>query len=188
MRLFTTPKRLYERLERESLGKDILEVGVGRRKMKGAIGIDQRSTSLADIEHDLQIFPWPIKDNSFDLILCRHVLEHLRELDRVMEEIYRIGRPNCRIVIDVPHFSNVEAFRHWQHIHYFTAGSFDYFFPGNIQYRAQLKILYRKIFFDDLSRVFLVEFFANQFMRIYERRLAFIFPAGSIYMVLEVVK
>ena len=68
MRLFTTSKRLYERLERESVGKAILEVGVGRRKMKGAIGIDQRTTSLADIEHDLQVFPWPIKDNSINLI------------------------------------------------------------------------------------------------------------------------
>ncbi len=188
MRLFTTPKCLYERLEREYEGREILEIGVGQRKLKGAVGIDQRTNALADIHHDLNLFPWPVRDNAFDLILCRHVLEHLRELDRVMEEVYRIGRPGSQVVLEVPHFSNVEAYRHWQHVHYFTAGSFDFFHPGNRQYQAHLKILFRRIFFDDLSRLFLIEFFANRFVRLYERRFAFLFPAGSIYMVLEVVK
>jgi SAM-dependent methyltransferase len=180
MRFFTTPKGLYGKMEQEFAGKKILEVGVGQRKFPGAVGIDIRHNALADIFHDLNVFPWPFADNEFEVLLCRHVLEHLTETDKVMEEFYRILKPGGEVVIEVPHFTYVEAYRHWQHRHFFTAGSLDYFCPGNRNYNAHFRILYRHIFFDDLSRVLGIEFLANQFTRMYERRLAYLFPAGSI--------
>lgn len=188
MRLFTTPKRLYKKLEEKYRGGVVLDVGVGRRKFPGAIGIDVRGNSLADIQHDLSTFPWPFEDNRFDLILCRHVLEHIPQTDKMMDELWRISKPNAMVVIEVPHFSNVESFRHWQHIHFFTAGSLDYFQVGNKNYKAQFTIEKRRIFFDDLSRLLLIEFLANIFTRQYERRFAFIFPAGSIYWEMAAIK
>ena len=187
MRLFTTPKRLYKRLEKENFTA-VMDVGVGRKKFPGAIGVDMRDNSLADVKHDLNQFPWPFEENSFDLILCRHVLEHIHAIDKAMEELYKICKPDGKVVIEVPHFSNVEAFRHWQHVHFFTAGSFDYFYDGNTNYQTRFKIDKRKIFFDDLSRVLLIEFLANIFTRQYERRFAYIFPAGSIYLELRAIK
>jgi SAM-dependent methyltransferase len=187
MRLFTTPKRMYQRLEREHYNS-VLDVGVGRKKFSGAVGIDMRENSLADVRHNLNQFPWPFEENRFDLILCRHVLEHIPATDKVMEEVYRICKPDGKVVLEVPHFSNVEAYRHWQHVHFFTANSFDYFCDGNTNYKTRFRIEKRKIFFDDLSRVLLIECLANIFTHQYERRFAFIFPAGSIYLELMVVK
>lgn len=189
MRLFTTPKRLYARLEKEYSNKNaaILDIGVGKNKFPGSIGIDIRPHSIADIVHDLNKFPWPFENDKFDLILCRHIIEHLPATDKVMEEIYRICKKGGRVVIEVPHFSNVEAFRHWQHCHFFTAGSFDYFHKDNKNYKAYFKITKKRLFFDDISRIFLIEAFANIFTRVYERHFAFIFPAGSIYLELEKV-
>lgn len=188
MRLFITPKKLYEKLEKQYSGKNacILDVGVGRKKFPGSIGIDIRPHSEADIVHDLNRFPWPCEDDKFDLIMCRHVLEHLPATDKVMEELYRICKYNGKVIIEVPHFSHVEAFRHWQHVHFFTAGSFDYFSPGNTTYKAHFNIVRKRLFFDDISRILLIEDFANKFLRIYERHFAFIFPASSLFF--ELVK
>lgn len=180
VRLFLTPKGLYARLERELAGKRILELGVGRRRFPGAVSVDVRPHEQADVVHDLNRFPWPFPDGAFDVVFCRHVLEHLAETDRVMEELYRVLVPGGEAVIEVPHFTWVEAYRHWQHRHFFTAGSLDYFQPGNRHYRAHFAITYRHIFFDDLSRVLGIEFLANRFTRLWERRLAYLFPAGSI--------
>ncbi len=190
MRFFTTPKKLYEKLEKRYSDKNIciLDVGVGSRKFPGSIGIDIRPHSEADIVHDLNRFPWPLEDNKFDLILCRHILEHLPVTDKVIEELYRICKPGGKLVIEVPHFSNVEAFRHWQHIHFFTAGSFDYFSEGNKNYKAYYRIIKKRLFFDDISRIFLIESLANKFLRVYERHFAFIFPSGSLYLELEAIK
>ena len=44
----------------------VLDVGCGNCKLKGAIGID--ISPAADIRHDLNKFPYPIKPNSFDKI------------------------------------------------------------------------------------------------------------------------
>lgn len=187
MRLFTTTKRLYERLEKEYQNREvaILDVGVGRKKFPRSVGIDIRPHNLADIVHDLNTFPWPIEDERFDLILCRHVMEHLPATDKVMEELCRVCKKGGKVVIEVPHFSYVEAFRHWQHCHFFTSGSFDYFNEGNKNYRAFFRITKKRLLFDDISRVLLIEFLANIFMRVYERHFAFIFPASSLYFELE---
>jgi SAM-dependent methyltransferase len=188
MRLFLTPKGIYERLEKEFRGRKILEVGVGLRKFPGAKGVDIRGNALADVFHDLNRFPWPFEDEEFDVLVCRHVLEHLVETDKVMEEFYRILRPGGEAVIEVPHYTHVEAYRHWQHRHFFTFGSLDYFQPGNRHYDCRFRIAYSHIFFDDISRVLGIEFLANRFPGTYERHLAFLFPASAILWRLKAEK
>ena len=108
----------------------ILDIGCGMHKSPGSIGIDFNPLSEADYIHDLDIFPYPFKDNTFDVILCRSVLEHLNDVVKVMEEIHRVGKPGCIVKIIVPFFSS-----HWAHVdpthkHFFTSHSFDYFIPG----------------------------------------------------------
>jgi SAM-dependent methyltransferase len=183
-----TPKGLYSKLEQEFCGKELLEVGVGMRKFPGAIGVDIRGNSQADVFHDLNTFPYPFPNDRFDSLLCRHVLEHLEETDKVMEEFFRILKPGGEAIIEVPHYTHVEAYRHWQHRHFFTMGSLDYFLPGNMHYKACFEIRYRHLFFDDISRVLGIEWLANRFTRAYERHFAYIFPAGSIVWRLEAIK
>jgi predicted SAM-dependent methyltransferase len=44
----------------------------------------------------------PFKDNSFDVILCNHVLEHIIDDGRAMKEIYRMLKPNGWAILQVP--------------------------------------------------------------------------------------
>lgn len=44
----------------------------------------------------------PLPDNSFDLILCNHVLEHIPNDRQAMRELYRVLRPSGRAILQVP--------------------------------------------------------------------------------------
>jgi SAM-dependent methyltransferase len=55
---------------------------------------------LADIKAD--ICNLPFKDNSYDVILCNHVLEHIPDDKKAMQELYRILKPNGYAILQVP--------------------------------------------------------------------------------------
>ena len=57
----------------------VLDVGCGSKKYPGAVGIDLSADTDADVVHDLDVFPYPLEDASFDQILMQDVLEHVRE-------------------------------------------------------------------------------------------------------------
>ena len=42
------------------------------------------------------------EDNKFDLIICYHVLEHIKNDSKAMEEIYRVLKPNGTAILQVP--------------------------------------------------------------------------------------
>jgi SAM-dependent methyltransferase len=44
---------------------------------------------------------WP--DNSMDAITCMHLVEHLKTLDRLMEEVRRLLKPGGRVYFETPH-------------------------------------------------------------------------------------
>lgn len=82
-------------------------LGCGNNKLEGFINVDKESFYNPDIIMDLEAFPWEIKDNSSDLIVLIHVLEHLGknpdDFLNVMKELYRIAKPYSEIEITVPH-------------------------------------------------------------------------------------
>ncbi len=55
---------------------------------------------LADIKAD--ICDLPIKNDSYDFILCNHVLEHILDDNKAMKELYRILRKNGKGIFQVP--------------------------------------------------------------------------------------
>src|ERR1700691_3175285 len=74
----------------------ILDIGCGSAKTPGAVGMDISADTDADIVHDLDVFPYPIEDGSFDVILMQDVLEHVAEPMRLADELHRILRPGGR--------------------------------------------------------------------------------------------
>ncbi len=165
-----------------------LDVGCGNKKFPGSIGIDKCIDSKADIICNLERFPWPLRDNFFDLIFCRHILEHFTDAVRPMEEIHRLSKPNAKLIIEVPHFSHPDASRDPTHKHYFTYHSFDYFTDNPLYPK------YTKARFKILKREFKAASGINRFIssRIkphrYEERYARIFPSYGLYFELEVLK
>jgi ubiquinone/menaquinone biosynthesis C-methylase UbiE len=194
MRLFPHAGRVKAQLLQQFAGKRILDIGCGASKTPGAVGLDRRwragvpKESQMDVACELEKLPWPLKDNSFDLVIFSHVLEHLTDVVGPLEEINRVTKPGGQVFIEVPHFTWVEAFRHFEHKHFFTMGSFDYFVKGNPHYRTDFKILKRYLFFDDFTNCIGMGFLANRFIRFYEKHLAYIFPGTSFYVLLEVDK
>ncbi|MGY5352279.1 class I SAM-dependent methyltransferase [Wenyingzhuangia sp. IMCC45533] len=55
---------------------------------------------LADVKAD--ICDLPFKDNSYDVIFCNHVLEHIIDDCKAMEELYRVLKPNGWGIFQVP--------------------------------------------------------------------------------------
>jgi len=102
-----------------------LNLGCGEFKKKGYINLDYYSVSEPDIKHDLNKFPYPFKDDEFELIEGEHILEHLYDPFRVMKELHRISKNNGLIIIKVPHFSR--GFTHCGHKRGFDV-SFPYYF------------------------------------------------------------
>lgn len=47
------------------------------------------------------IYDIPFKDNSFDLVICSEVLEHLEHPEKALLELRRVTKKNC--IISVPH-------------------------------------------------------------------------------------
>src|SRR3989338_8777134 len=112
-----------------------LHLGCGMFKIPGSIGIDINKNSHADIIHDLNKFPYPLKANTFEEIIAENILEHLDDIPKVMEEIYRIAKNHATFIITTSHFSSVDSFTDPTHKHFFTSRTFDYFIPGTDLYK-----------------------------------------------------
>lgn len=177
-----------------------LDIGCGNNKEKDAIGIDFRSNTQADILHDLNDFPYPFEDNEFDEVYCRGVLEHLDDIFRTMNEIYRISKPGALVKIWVPHFSSCDSYGDPSHKRTFSARSFDYF-TGNyppLDFYTSVKFTKEKVEIEfwqihkigglRIQNLFGVGLLANKLTSIYERFFAFILPAQLIYFELRAVK
>ncbi len=65
------------------------------------------NSPLADVKAD--ICNLPFKDNEFDIILCNHVLEHIPDDTKAMEELYRILKPGGFGVFQIPQDLNRET-------------------------------------------------------------------------------
>lgn len=55
---------------------------------------------LADIKAD--ICNLPLQDNQYDVILCNHVLEHIVDDTKAMQEIYRVLKPSGMAILQIP--------------------------------------------------------------------------------------
>jgi len=55
---------------------------------------------LADVKADICNLPFP--DNSYDIIFCNHVLEHIPDDTKAMQELYRILKPGGMGIFQIP--------------------------------------------------------------------------------------
>jgi SAM-dependent methyltransferase len=62
------------------------------------------NSPIADVKAD--ICNLPFTNNSFDFIICNHVLEHIPNHIQAMREIYRVLAPNGTAILQVPYDRN----------------------------------------------------------------------------------
>ena len=61
---------------------------------------------LADVKAD--ICNLPFEDNTYDVILCNHVLEHIPDDTKAMQELYRVLKPKGMAILQIPQDLNRE--------------------------------------------------------------------------------
>jgi len=101
-----------------------LNLGCGSEYKKGWMNIDVLKSIKADEYFSLDKYPWPLKNNSFDKILMKSILEHLQDPIKALKEIIRISKNNAKIIVIVPHARNYVYISDLQHKTNFTEASF----------------------------------------------------------------
>jgi Methyltransferase domain len=87
-----------------------LDLGCGKNKREGFIGVDSRDFGQ-DVIHDLtQAWPW--NEDAVDEVHCSHFVEHLNAQERIyfINELYRVMRPGAKATIIVPHWASCRAY------------------------------------------------------------------------------
>ena len=74
------------------------------KRFRALKNIDYTTTDLnsplADVKAD--ICNLPFADNEFDVILCNHVLEHIPDDTKAMQELYRVLKPKGIAILQIP--------------------------------------------------------------------------------------
>src|SRR5205823_12559396 len=122
-----------------------LDVGCGINKYPGAIGIDRNPATSADVLCDLDRIPYPFADNSFDQLRAIHVIEHVSDVIRSMEEFHRLVRPGGRIRIETPHYTDFSSFCDPTHRWHLNTFSFRYFGENNAGFGYYSQCKFREI-------------------------------------------
>jgi SAM-dependent methyltransferase len=173
----------------------VLDVGCGINKLAGAIGIDRNPDSRADVLCDLDVFPYPFKDNSFDRVYAAHVIEHVADVMGTMEEFYRLTRSGGTISLATPHYTDFSSFCDPTHRWHLNSYSFRYFGPnhGGFSYYSRIGLRETKVKVRLLMlwRYLGFEFLVNHWQRFrlfWEHYLCFVIRGKLIEFEFEVVK
>lgn len=175
--------------------KTKLNLGCGREIKKDYVNLDMIKLPGVDVAHDLNVLPYPFKGGTFEEVFCKHILEHVDDLVKVMEELHRITKSGGRIKAIGPYFAGHGAFNDPTHKHFFTYKTFEYFGENGYYSKVKFETLKRRIFFFS-SRSFMkskwysvpFDFLINLCPVIYQRFFCWVLPAVEVHYELEVRK
>ena len=110
-----------------------LDIGCGEAKQPGFVGIDIREMPGVDIAHDVEVYPWPLPDESVVRAVCSHLVEHINphkfNFIHFMDEIWRIMKPVGQLAIACPHGSSPGFLQDPTHCNPLNETTWSYFDP-----------------------------------------------------------
>ena len=170
-----------------------LNLGCGDQIKEGYVNLDIIPFKGVDVLHDMNKFPYPFKDNTFEEVIAVHVLEHTQDLFKTMQELFRICKDKAILKIIVPHYTHSTAFTCPDHKRFFGIDSLGHFGGLYFQYRCKAKFALKsnKLVFNrylDALTLNLMGKLFNKVPRFYENYLSSFIPAGSIHTQLRVIK
>lgn len=84
------------KLRKNNIGKDLIGVDYSTT----AVTLGKKQFPHLNLKQG-DAYKLPFKDNTFDLVLCLEVLEHLENPQKALKEIVRVSKKHC--LISVPH-------------------------------------------------------------------------------------
>lgn len=167
-----------------------LHLGCGNNILEGYVNMDYYSEK-ADVKHDMEVFPYPFKDNEFDHVLAYGVIEHISQdkLLQCLQEIRRITKIGGTLEMTVPHNScggeGVPFHRSRWHYYAFPRKMED---CTDCQFKAAWKgwrLIFCKIEFHGFFKE-MKEAIFNKIPYLYETTgLRYLFPANMITAILK---
>lgn len=110
-----------------------MDIGCGRNKQPGFVGIDYVKLPGVDIVHDLEKFPWPLPDESVLTAVCTHVIEHINPQGgtflKFMDEIWRVLKYGGQCAFVTPHGASRGYIQDPTHCNPCNQVTFTYFDP-----------------------------------------------------------
>jgi SAM-dependent methyltransferase len=172
----------------------ILDVGCGRGKYPGAIGIDISPATQADVLCDWTK-GFPFRENSFDHIRMIHVIEEVPDILEAMAEVHRIARAGARVVIVTPHYTDHSSYCSPTHRWHLSSFSFWFYSekPGVYDYYGKAPFRQRRVTVKLLRlwRWLGLEWLVNRsraFRKFWEYYLCFLVRGKNIEFELEAMK
>ncbi len=103
-------RRLWQLLDAEFITPNsvVLDFSPSRclyRKLKQIKTIKYQSTDLSGdfiADYKFDITNLKIEDNSLDLVICYHILEHIIDDTTAMKELYRVMKPSAKALVQTP--------------------------------------------------------------------------------------
>lgn len=140
-----------------------IDLGCGKAKTEGAIGVDIVKLDGVDVVYDLNDIPYPFKGKTVDLIIMNDILEHLDKPIDVMRECYRLLKKGGKLKIRVVYWNHKYSYSDPQHKHAFSEIYFDFFIGKRRPY-------YIDFCFDDLKIDYIfdqraIDYFGDNLMK-----------------------
>lgn len=114
-----------------------LNLGCGTDVKAGWVNLDLFPLKGVDVVHDLKNFPWPFKDDSVEEIIMVHIIEHLPDTVKVMEEVWRIMKDGGLLNITLPYWNSEDFLTDPTHIKMFGNKTFEFFDPSSSYYQKR---------------------------------------------------
>ena len=172
-----------------------LDLGCGRNKRPGTVGVDSNRDTAADVIADINRGALPFRDSSFDRVLLVHVIEHVENVISTIEEVHRLTQPGGTILIETPHYTDFSSFCDPTHRWHLNTFSFRYFSEdhGGFGYYSNRRLREKKIEVKLLRlwRLLGFEFAVNRsfvFRKFWEHYLCFVIRGKAIVFEFEVLK
>ncbi len=117
-------------MDENSLAKTKLHIGCGRSILDGYVHLDLVALPGVDVQADLndrESTPLPFAADSFDEILGRHLIEHIRHPLAMMAELHRVAKNGATAILATPYGSSDDAFEDPTHVRQMFLNSWGYF-------------------------------------------------------------
>jgi SAM-dependent methyltransferase len=178
----------------------ILDLGCGKNKSPGSIGVDWISNPGVDVVCDLNAPSLPFSTGIFDEVRLIHVVEHLQSIPSIMEEIHRICKAGAGVFIVTPHYTDASSWQdptHRWHLNSFSFNVFEETADFSYYSKARFRVARVEIRLLKLYRWIGMEFLVNfsgrfpplrSLRRFWEQYLCFFIRGKYVTFHLQVVK